>query len=49
MTEALKVPAKSDTSDTYSTEQTFESLGVALELCKALADQGITTASRSKH
>jgi superfamily II DNA/RNA helicase len=44
MTEALKVPAKSDTSDTYSTEQTFESLGVSLELCKTLANQGITTA-----
>ena len=45
MTEALKVPATADAvSDTYSTEQTFESLGVAENLCKALADQGITTA-----
>jgi superfamily II DNA/RNA helicase len=45
MTEALKVPARSDAvSDTYSTEQTFESLGVAEELCKTLANQGITTA-----
>jgi superfamily II DNA/RNA helicase len=45
MTEALKAPARPDTAtDTYSTEQTFESLGVAEDLCKALIDQGITTA-----
>jgi superfamily II DNA/RNA helicase len=45
MTEALKAPGKpvSD-SDVYATEQTFESLGVAEELCKALANKGITTA-----
>ncbi len=30
--------------DIYQTEQTFESLGVRLELVKALADQGISTA-----
>ncbi|HLG67923.1 MAG TPA: DEAD/DEAH box helicase [Acidimicrobiales bacterium] len=30
--------------DTYETAQTFESLGVSLELGKALADQGIMTA-----
>jgi superfamily II DNA/RNA helicase len=30
--------------DTYSTVRTFESLGVAVELTKTLADQGITTA-----
>jgi superfamily II DNA/RNA helicase len=45
MTEALKVPASSDAvPETYSTDLTFESLGVAEQLCKALADQGITTA-----
>jgi superfamily II DNA/RNA helicase len=45
MTEALKVPASSDAvPETYSTALTFESLGVAEPLCKALADQGITTA-----
>src|ERR1035437_3620385 len=30
--------------DTYDTLHTFESLGVSMELTKALADQGITTA-----
>ena len=30
--------------DTYGTLHTFESLGVSMELTKALADQGITTA-----
>ena len=30
--------------DTYGTLHTFESLGVSMELSKALADQGITTA-----
>jgi len=45
MTEALKVPTGTDpVSDTYSTEKSFESLGVAESLCKALANQGITTA-----
>jgi len=45
MTEALKVPVSSDAvAETYSTALTFESLGVAEPLCKALADQGITTA-----
>jgi len=45
MTEALQAPASTDTSsDVYSTEATFESLGVAQDLCKALANQGITTA-----
>ena len=45
MTEALKVPASSDAApEAYSTALTFESLGVAEPLCKALADQGITTA-----
>ncbi|HEY3941887.1 MAG TPA: DEAD/DEAH box helicase [Acidimicrobiales bacterium] len=33
-----------DTSDTYGTAHTFESLGVAMPLTKALADQGIVTA-----
>jgi superfamily II DNA/RNA helicase len=45
MTEALKVPASPDAvPESYSTALTFESLGVAEPLCKALADQGITTA-----
>ncbi|HEV3213662.1 MAG TPA: DEAD/DEAH box helicase [Acidimicrobiales bacterium] len=45
MTEALKVPVRPDAvSASYSTALTFESLGVAEPLCKALADQGITTA-----
>jgi superfamily II DNA/RNA helicase len=45
MTEALKVPVSSDAvPESYSTALTFESLGVAEPLCKALADQGITTA-----
>jgi superfamily II DNA/RNA helicase len=45
MTEALKVPVSSDAVlESYSTALTFESLGVAEPLCKALADQGITTA-----
>jgi len=45
MTEALKAPGKPvSESDVYATEQTFESLGVAEELCKALANKGITTA-----
>ena len=45
MTEALKVPAGPvAVSERYSTELTFESLGVAESLCKSLADQGITTA-----
>jgi superfamily II DNA/RNA helicase len=45
MTEALKVPASPGAvPETYSTALTFESLGVAEPLCKALADQGITTA-----
>src|ERR1700728_217274 len=30
--------------DTYETTRTFESLGIGVELVKALADQGITTA-----
>ena len=30
--------------DTYETSRTFESLGVSLELIKALADQGIVSA-----
>jgi superfamily II DNA/RNA helicase len=45
MTEALKGPVRPDAvSASYSTALTFESLGVAEPLCKALADQGITTA-----
>ncbi len=45
MTEALEVPASADAvRSPYSTALTFESLGVAETLCKALADQGITTA-----
>jgi len=45
MTEALEAPVMPESgSDVYSTEQTFESLGVAQDLCKALANQGITTA-----
>ncbi len=31
-------------SDTYETSRTFESLGVSMELTKALADEGIVTA-----
>src|SRR5579863_2590742 len=45
MTEALKVPVRPDAvTAAYSTELTFESLGVAEPLSKELADQGITTA-----
>jgi superfamily II DNA/RNA helicase len=45
MTEALKVPASAESMpDDFNTSLTFESLGVAEPLCKALADQGITTA-----
>jgi superfamily II DNA/RNA helicase len=45
MTEALKVPASPDAVvERYSTELTFESLGVSEHLCKSLANQGITTA-----
>jgi superfamily II DNA/RNA helicase len=45
MTEALKVPASPVAAlESYSTQLTFESLGVAERLCKALANQGITTA-----
>ena len=37
--------SSSDASvDTYDTARTFESLGIAMPLCKALADDGITTA-----
>ena len=35
---------ESPVGDTYETARTFDSLGVAEELTKALADQGITTA-----
>jgi superfamily II DNA/RNA helicase len=45
MTEALEAPANPNTAaDVYATGQSFESLGVAQDLCKALSDQGITTA-----
>jgi superfamily II DNA/RNA helicase len=45
MTEALEAPARPDAvADTYATAVTFDSLGVTEGLCKALADQGITTA-----
>jgi superfamily II DNA/RNA helicase len=33
-----------DTTDTYETSRTFESLGVSAELTKALADEGIVSA-----
>ena len=40
------VPAEADApgGDTYETSRTFESLGVSLELIKALADEGIVSA-----
>jgi len=43
---ALREPPPDPTasSDTYETTRTFESLGIGVELTKALADQGITTA-----
>ena len=37
-------PPDPSASDTYETTRTFESLGIGVELTKALADQGITTA-----
>jgi len=45
MTVAPKLTTEPDAaSAAFSTEQTFESLGVAEPLCKSLANQGITTA-----
>lgn len=45
MPEAPKEPAKASTvPEGYSTDVTFETLGVGERLCKTLADQGITTA-----
>ena len=46
MTETPPAAATSEVAqeDTYGTEHTFESLGIEMRLCKALADQGITTA-----
>ncbi len=45
MTEALEAPADlAADADSLLTESTFESLGVSEALCKALANQGITTA-----
>jgi len=40
----LDTMAGASTGDTYETARTFESLGIQIELTKALADQGITTA-----
>ncbi len=45
VSEAREEPAKSPLApEGYSTDATFESLGVSERLCKSLADQGITTA-----
>src|SRR5271167_1389481 len=35
---------RNDATDTYETSRTFESLGVSMELNKALADEGIVSA-----
>ena len=44
MPEALEAPVRPDSVSDYSTDKTFESLGVAEQLCKTLANQGITSA-----
>ena len=45
MPEALEAPARPESvSDRYSTDETFESLGIVERLCKKLANQGITSA-----
>jgi superfamily II DNA/RNA helicase len=45
MPEALEATARPESvSESYSTDLSFESLGVAERLCKTLANQGITTA-----
>ena len=44
MPEALEALVRTESVSDYSTDKTFESLGVAEQLCKTLANQGITSA-----
>ncbi len=45
MPEALEAPVRTESvAERYSTDETFESLGINEQLCKTLANQGITAA-----